>query len=571
MKRTQLPDLTIPILMFIDGLACILLSWFAFHIGLDADEAWGRTRFVLFALGIILSALSILMILLNGREAAFHVPFIKNEKTKTFILICHAWAIIFLIYAWFMTYGTFTKWDHTSNYYSQLADAFNHHRLDLDIKPSRELLSADNPYDPKNRPTEETLWDMSLYKGKIYLYWGPLPALLFAPIQFFFKIKILDIFYNFFFYAGLLIINSIILIFLRKNFFPNISTWNLIPSITLIGLITPIPWAFTPTTIYGAAIGAGHFFLMAGMYFIFSAFNQTDLINRKNLFLAGLLWTCSIGSRSLNAAVVAFLILCVAIWIAKRMPKPLGTNKYLYTIIPLFIPLVFGALAISWYNWARFDSPLEFGLRYQLTFFNLNRDMHLTFQPDYFLLNTYVYLLQPFNIISGFPFVSPFYTPDILANYKIETPKMFFAGRMSGLLFCAPFLLLSLVHVFRSPELKDRQSPVSTYAFIRYCLAGSFLIGLLNLIFFFFAQMRYLVDVISPITILAILGYWQLISVKRREKSISANLLVSASHLLLILSLCIGLLLGITGETSRMQKLNPEMLEKISNFLSFSQ
>jgi hypothetical protein len=30
-------------------------------------------------------------------------------------------------------------------------------------------------------------------------------------------------------------------------------------------------------------------------------------------------------------------------------------------------PLVFGAIALGWYNWARFDSPFEFGMRYQLT------------------------------------------------------------------------------------------------------------------------------------------------------------------------------------------------------------
>lgn len=570
MERTQSVDFTIPILIFLDGLTCMLLAWFAFHLGLDANEIWGYTRLTLLALGIILTILSIWIARLDGREAASPWSFFKNENTKTFILVCHIWVIIFGVYAWFMTYGTFTRWDHTSNYYAQLSDAFLDGRLNLDVKPSHELLTAANPYDPQNRPTQEDLWDMSLYREKIYLYWGAVPALLFAPIQLLFKIKVLDIFHNFFFYAGLVIVNSILLMKLRKKFFPDTSRWTLLAAIALIGLIAPIPWALTPTTIYGAAIGAGQFFLMAGMYFLFSTFHQTDVIQRRSLFLAGLLWTCSIGSRSLNVGVIIFLAALASIWIAKSMPGPFNVFKYIYTIFPLFIPLILGAIAMGWYNWARFDSPLEFGLRYQLTYFNLNRDLHLTFQPDYLPLNAYVYLLQPFKISSEFPFVFPLYTPTVLANYKIAPPKMFFAGKMTGLLFCAPFLLLNLVHVFRQDGMDNKRSEVSTYNLIRYSLAGSFLFGLLNLIFFFFAQMRYLVDVISPITILAVLGYWQLVSQKEQKKSISSKLLVMAANLLLILSICISLLLGITGEGSRMEKLNPKLLVRISHYLSFS-
>lgn len=172
MGKSQISDLTIPLLVFVDGLICILTARFAFDIGFDPDETWGRTRFMLLTLGAILILTSLLMIGLKNRKVDPIGSFFKSETSKTTIVVCHLCAVIFLIYVWFITYGTFTKWDHTSNYYSQLADAFNNRRLYLDVKPSEAILASPDPYNPTNRPRQEELWDMSLYKGKIYLYWG---------------------------------------------------------------------------------------------------------------------------------------------------------------------------------------------------------------------------------------------------------------------------------------------------------------------------------------------------------------------------------------------------------------
>jgi hypothetical protein len=572
MGKSQISDLTIPILVFIDGLICILTARYAFEIGLDPDETWGRTRFILLTLGAILLLASSLMIFLKYRNVHLVPSFLMSEKSKILIILFHLWAVIFLIYGWFITYGTFTKWDHTSNYYSQLADAFNNRQLYLDVKPSKAILATPDPYNPENRPRQEEIWDMSLYKGRIYLYWGPLPALLIAPVQRLSSVKILDIYTDFFFYAGLLIVNSMILLKLRKDFFPNITIWNVFVCIALIGLIAPVLWALIPTTIYGTAIGAGHFFLMGGIYFILTAFDQEPSVNSKRLFLAGLFWICSIGSRALNTPSIMFLAILAAIWIARITPRPFHWTKYLQTITPLFIPLVFGAIATGWYNWARFDSPFEFGLRYQITFFNLNRDLGLTIQPDYFLPNLYVYLLQPFRLITNFPFATPIYTPELLARHNMVFPKMFFAGRMTGLLYCSPFLLVGLVHFFiKKPIVTEEKAGRLNliYDFVLYSLVGSFLMGFLGLMFFFFGQMRYLVDVISQAAILAILGYWRLISVRQNMNSILSKLVVTISNFLLVLTICIGLLLAITSETSRMAKLNPVLLDKITESLSF--
>ena len=67
--------------------------------------------------------------------------------------------------------------------YSDLAQAFRHGHLSIQTLPSNKLLLLSDPYDPVlNAPYR--YHDMSLYNGKYYLYFGPLPAIfLFLPVQ----------------------------------------------------------------------------------------------------------------------------------------------------------------------------------------------------------------------------------------------------------------------------------------------------------------------------------------------------------------------------------------------------
>ena len=61
-------------------------------------------------------------------------------------------------------------------YYDLLAWGLWQGRLDLPVTPSPELLALPDPYDPAQNSAYR-LHDASLYEGKYYLYWGPLPAL----------------------------------------------------------------------------------------------------------------------------------------------------------------------------------------------------------------------------------------------------------------------------------------------------------------------------------------------------------------------------------------------------------
>jgi hypothetical protein len=141
----MISNLIIPTLFLIDSLVCAGFAVFAYQLGIDPNPDWGTSRYALLLLGIILFSISIF--LFSGKLDSFA----KSEKAKTIFLIGHVWAVIFIIYAWFITFGNFTTWKNTTRYYSQLADAFNNGQLHIDAKIG-DLAKADDPYNNESRP-----------------------------------------------------------------------------------------------------------------------------------------------------------------------------------------------------------------------------------------------------------------------------------------------------------------------------------------------------------------------------------------------------------------------------------
>lgn len=564
MKRILLPDSIVPILIGLDGLLLILFAIFAYEIGFDHEAAWGRFRFGAMIFGSCLVAFSSLMSLSQKIKSRFLESVKTSDMLKQAFFILHIWAAIFMIYAWFITFGTFTEWRKTTQYYTQLADAFAKAQLHVDADPGEALLNAEDPYSSTNRPPfDDEIWDLSLYKEKLYLYWGPVPALLITPIQFFTGIRITDIFLVYFFFCGLLIVNSLLILKIRHLFFPEISAKTVLVSIFLLGFILPIPWSINIPDVYESAIGAGQFFLLGGMYFAICAFEKRT--NKWFLFFSGLFSACSVGSRAINFFSVLFLTLLLLYWIMKSQPKPINWKEVALNFVPFLTPLAFGAALIGWYNWARFNNPLEFGLRYQITIYNLNQQMDLVFQPSYFLLNTYAYGFQPFEIISQFPFIQPVTFSDVLRRFNITAPGLYAAGPITGILFYAPILLYALVPFLRKKDNIENTSNPELLKLTRSMLGGSFLIGSVTMLFFFYAQMRYMVDVISQATVLAILGYW---SIKRNENITKIKIYIA--NLLILFTIITGILLAFSSETHRMEKSNPALMETIRSFFTIS-
>ncbi|HLA87320.1 MAG TPA: hypothetical protein VJL10_04815, partial [Anaerolineales bacterium] len=203
------------------------------------------------------------------------------------------------------------------------------------------------------------------------------------------------------------------------------------------------------------------------------------------------------------------------------------------------------------------------------TIFNLNQQMNLTFQPDYFLLNFYAYIFQPFTFISNFPFIQPITINSLFESLKLVTPKIYAGGRVTGILFYAPFLVLALLPLFSNNKILSANA--RPYRFIIYLLGGSFIINFLNILFYFFGQMRFLIDVISQITLLAIIGYWEIIQIRFNSTSKRTKYFLVLANLLIVFTILVSFLLAFSSETSRMEKLNPMLMEKINSFFTIQE
>lgn len=557
MQRLSLPNHVIPTLLLADGIVCILFAVLAHAMGIDPNPDWGRSRALIFLLGVLVMGASFFLYVKRPALA-------RNEILKTVFLLGHIWAVILLIYTWFITFGTFTEWRASTHYYSLQADAFAKGQLHVDIEPGATLLGLDDPYDPDaNRDIDDEIWDMSLYKGKLYLYWGPVPALILLPAQLIFHKTLQDIYLVYFFFSGLLVVNSLLILKLWHRLFADIPSRYVVAAIFVIGLILPVLWSLNIPDVYEAALGAGQFFLIGGIYFAVLAFDDT--VRNRYLFLAGFFWAGAVGSRAMNVLPLLLIMPLMMFWVYRVSSSPLNWKKIAGHLFALGLPLALGAVLIGWYNWARFDSPFEFGFRYQITIHNLIKDSTLVFQPDYFLPNLYAYVFQPFEFISKFPFIRPVTIMQTLERLSIEPPKLFFSGRLTGFLVYAPFLVLaflSLRHAVRSA----RGNSDLSYQFPVFLLAIGFAVNFISLLFFFFGQLRYTVDVISQITLLAILGYWELIRLRINSESNRWKVLAFVANLLITVTIVFSMLLAFTSETGRIEKYNPELIHQLNVF-----
>ena len=306
--------------------------------------------------------------------------------------------MVVLIYIFFISVGTWTKWPTTTDFYAQLAKAFDHGQVSLLTKPDPSILALQNPYQYDELRKQATyLWDVSLFNGKYYIYWGPAPAVIMAIVGLLHPIKAGDQYVVFASVCGLFFVNILLLFGLWKRFFSDLPVWAFEIIVVFVGLVSPLLWSLNDPEIYEASILFGQFLLIGGFYFVFISFDQPDSSTWK-LTLAGICWAVAIASR-------ITLILPIAFWIALFTFFTIKTNKrdVWKSLLVMILPLLISLAAMGWYNWIRFDSPLEFGLHYQLTSSDLRKTQ--LFSLAYLPSNLYGYIFYGFDLQNTFPFL----------------------------------------------------------------------------------------------------------------------------------------------------------------------
>lgn len=482
-----------------------------------------------------------------------------TTTTRNHLFIIPAFVGMIIFYAWLSMSGSGENSGVTSYYYSYLADAFLDGNLYLAWQPDPMLLALDNPYDPQARDELEKLnilipADFSLYEGKFYLYWGPIPGLLLAAVQFFpHQSPVDDSFLAFAFGLGLFFVQSMLILSIWDCYFHTLPQWMLRISIVLAGLTWPIALLRSyndHARIYQAAITAGQLFLISGLLVAFTAIARPTTSHWR-LASAGLLWALAIGSRHLLVLPIFFMCIMTTLWITREC---VGFVAKTTRLISLSLPLVVGGAGLGWYNWARFGSITETGFSYALAGINLQKHSSELFSGLNIIQNLYHYLFSSPGFTSKFPFVSMLQTHKNIALPFYTSPEFYYAEPMTGLLYLFPFAVFAIIPLIgllsdlfkRNPEIHSLEAGRHdligwmTLNLIVSCFASFFLI-----MFFFWAGMRYLGDFLPLLTILSVMGFWQGYRLSA-HKSLINTLYIHSGIILASISMIMGALLAIS-------------------------
>lgn len=473
------------------------------------------------------------------------------------ILLVAVWSL----YVWFVSVGQITSWPRTTKYYSQLAEAFLHGRTDLLVEPPAGFAEVEDPYRHPNLGLMlANVIDYSYFKEHFYIYYGPVPAVLIAPVQFVTRQTIGDQYITFAGVAGVSLFAALILLRLQRSYFPSLPAWALGAGIVVAGTSHPMLWALSWAAIYSAAIACGQAFLLGGLFFALPSIAGSET-RKWRLAVTGLLWALALGSRINLAGGVAVLSLAAIVGVARGSRT--SVRKAFGRAAVLLLPLGVAGALLGYYNHIRFGSVFETGIRYSL---NLRDQYYLIqtgqfFNLSYLAPNMIYYLATPARKTPVFPFIRPVReSPASFSLFlnRLDIPDSHAVEGITGLMVAAPFILFSgilMAHLVCYPESRqDGNDKALRRISVTILLAG--LLAGMPLLLYFLVNSRYLMD-FSPLWIIfSVVGSWVLSRESMPysiQRSLVKILVISAAAMTLMM----GFLLAVTGPAALFDDYNP--------------
>ena len=314
--------------------------------------------------------------------------------------------------------------------YYELAQAFAEGHVYLDAEPSEELLAMDNPYDHNLRGAldVEALWDHALFEGKYYVYFGPLPCLLY-----FLPYYLITGGGEFPVAGATLITMAILCLGLMRLAYSTCRRWfagcSQATFIYIVATLVAGSW------IAYSAIRPGHYALpillglalmVWGVALIIEATAQKRIKTGRAVVGAGLLGLIITSRPQLLLGGVIAIILLV------QHMREYGVKGDVKPLLLAIIPVVVFFAAQGLYNHARFGSYFDFGANYNLTTNDMTkRGFDIDRTPAALLF----YLFEPPSVNVALPFFRGVDTESYYYGVSI-TEKM-----LGGIFWLTPLLL----------------------------------------------------------------------------------------------------------------------------------
>jgi tetratricopeptide (TPR) repeat protein len=363
-----------------------------------------------------------------------------------------------------------------------------HLSLAKDVPPGLAALA--DPYDPNaNRTFREDpryfLHDMSYYRGRLYLYFGVAPALLvFIPwhlltggwLPHWAAATALCA-------AGLLVTLSLVSS-VRRRSFPEAPAWLLAAAALALGLASFAPLLLARADVYEVPIAFSYCMVAVALRCLWAALSAPG---RAGRWIAGASAAFGVAFAARPTVLPDALILLAPF----ALPE---VRRQARAWAAAVLPLGASGGAVALYNAARFGSPFDFGVRYQLASVYVAKLQ--AFSPHYLWVNLRMYLLLAVECTPYFPYAHEGPQPPVPPHHGgVE--------HMAGALLNAPLLWLAVVLPFL---LRARGAVGRPLGLFCASVGWAALASLVTLSFFFGCCSRYQFEFVPELALLAVLG-----------------------------------------------------------------
>lgn len=370
-----------------------------------------------------------------------------------------------------------------SNAYQLLAEGFLQGHTYVNLEPAPGLAHLADPYEAQaNKPMR--VQDFSYYKGKFYLYFGPVPAFLWIALKWLTGYAVNDVVLTTLFasfgtaFLSLLVYR--VAICLRAD-----DTAGLAIVFAVLGLGTTLPFLLHEAFFYETAIAGAYCFSAAGLCCLWRYLER----GRTGwLALMSLCFGLATGCRITHAA---------------SMLAPAAALIYFFfyrrdllrfsTLLAMAAPFASCVAGLMTYNYVRFGSVAESGAHYVLTILGNMHDPAfrlMEFNLRAVIDRLYFYLLHPLPWTSDHRF--PFFAPGAHQSSWLTTAKPhWYLEPLYGLITNSPFCIFFLLYLCNWTATRQWHMPA------RILCAGltAYSAGIFSflLVYFFYSE-RYQVD-----------------------------------------------------------------------------
>ena len=390
------------------------------------------------------------------------------------------------------------------SYYNLLVQGFQAGQLNVKREAPPELAGLANPYDPAAYTpyvwnASHISYELCYYKGKLYLYQGITPALVW-----FFPYTALTGDYSshqtavmVFLILGF-VVGAILMFSAWRRYFPEVSLWMMATSVLALGLTTGFLGNLSSADEHQVPHLCGFAFTMLALASVWNCLHRP----RWQVFwltCASIEYGLAVGARP--SLLFGIIILLIPVVHGGRTDTSMFSfNRAAWLLLAAVVPAALVGIGLAAYNSLRFDNPLEFGWRYLLT--DIQNVSAQPFSLRYFWFNWKLYFLETVHWNSQFPF--------LWANVPAPAPANYYGV---GEAYCGILLNYPVVWLALAAPLAWRGRLVKNLQVLRNFLSVVLLLFLINvfvLCCFFSGSSGYLSDFLPALMMLAIMGVWGL-------------------------------------------------------------